>query len=59
LSNYYEINFNLIQHCKYSLTEIEEMIPWEREIYLALLQNYIKQENQRRQQQEAQQRARG
>tara|TARA_Y100001937_G_C7090550_1_gene317478 strand:+ start:1149 stop:1256 length:108 start_codon:yes stop_codon:yes gene_type:complete len=35
------------------------MIPWEREIYLGLLQNYIKQENQRRQQQEAQQRARG
>jgi|TARA_B100000073_G_scaffold267268_1_gene226864 hypothetical protein len=34
------------------------MIPWEREIYLGLLQNYIKEENQKRQQQEAQQRAR-
>ncbi len=34
------------------------MIPWEREIYLGLLQNYIKEETQKRQQQEAQQRAR-
>jgi len=36
-----------VQHHKYSLTEIEDMIPWEREIYLALLQDYIQQENER------------
>ena len=30
-----------MQHHKYSLTELENMIPWEKEIYLAFLQQYI------------------
>jgi len=34
-----------MQHHKYSLTELENMIPWEREIYLTLLMDYIKEEN--------------
>ena len=34
-----------MQHHKYSLTEIEEMMPWEREIYVSLLVDYIKNEN--------------
>jgi hypothetical protein len=37
-----------MQHHKYSLTEIENMIPWERDIYITLLINYIKEENERR-----------
>jgi len=43
-----------MQHHKYSLTEIENMIPWERDIYVDLLINYIKEENekQRRREQE-------
>ena len=45
LESYYKINFALIQHHKYSLTEIENMIPWEREIYLTLLQQYVEEEN--------------
>lgn len=36
-----------MQHHKYSLTELEEMIPWERDIYISLLIDYIKQENER------------
>lgn len=36
-----------MQHHKYSLTEIEEMVPWEREVYIAMLVDYIKQENER------------
>ena len=51
LESYYKINFALLQHHKYSLTELENMIPWEREIYLALLQNYIEEENLKAQQQ--------
>ena len=51
LASYYQINFALMQHHKYSLTELENMIPWEREIYLALLQNYIVEENLKAQQQ--------
>jgi len=38
-----------MQHHKYSLTEIENMIPWERDIYVGMLIDYIKEENERRQ----------
>ena len=37
-----------MQHHKYSLFEIENMIPWERDIYLNMLITYIKEENERR-----------
>jgi DNA replication initiation complex subunit (GINS family) len=43
-----------MQHHKYSLTEIENMIPWEKQIYLSLLENYIKEENERIEQQQKQ-----
>lgn len=33
-----------MQHHKYSLTELENMIPWEREIYVAMLVQYIEEE---------------
>ena len=36
-----------MQHHKYSLTEIESMMPWEREVYIGLLSQYIKEENER------------
>ena len=36
-----------MQHHKYSLTELEDMIPYEREIYIALLSEWIKKENER------------
>ena len=36
-----------MQHHKYSLYELENMMPWERSIYVAMLANYIKQENER------------
>lgn len=36
-----------MQHHKYSLTELENMLPWEREIYLSLLMEHIKEENER------------
>tara|TARA_R100000541_G_scaffold17084_2_gene26816 strand:+ start:476 stop:613 length:138 start_codon:yes stop_codon:yes gene_type:complete len=37
----------MMQHHGYSLTELDNMVPWEREIYTALLQEYIKEENER------------
>tara|TARA_Y100000782_G_C10109873_1_gene234047 strand:+ start:191 stop:349 length:159 start_codon:yes stop_codon:yes gene_type:complete len=40
-------NFALMQHHNYSLTELENMIPWEREIYLYLLMQFIEEEKQR------------
>ena len=36
-----------MQHHKYSLTEIENMMPWEREIYMGLLAKWIQDENER------------
>ena len=36
----------MMQHHKYSLTELENMMPWEREIYLGLLLDHIKKENE-------------
>ncbi len=37
----------MMQHHNYSLTELENMIPWEREIYIGLLLNYLEEEKQR------------
>ena len=37
----------MMQHHKYSLTELENMLPWERDVYVGLLQKYIKEENER------------
>ena len=37
----------MMQHHNYSLIELEEMIPWEREIYVGLLMNFIKEEQER------------
>jgi hypothetical protein len=42
--NYYKTNFSMMQHHKYSLTELEEMLPWEREIYIGLLLNHLEEE---------------
>lgn len=53
LLNYYKTNFALIQHHKYSLSELEDMMPFERDIYVALLAQHIKEENDRIREQEA------
>jgi hypothetical protein len=41
------MNFSLMHHHKYSLTEIENMLPWERETYIVMLINYINEENEK------------
>jgi hypothetical protein len=52
LESYYRINFALLQYHKYSLTEVENLIPWERDIYLALLKQHIDEENEKVKQRE-------
>ena len=37
----------MMQHHKYSLTELDNMMPWEREIYVNLLMQHIEEENER------------
>ena len=54
--NYYKTNFALMQHHKYSLDDLENMIPFERDIYIMLLSQHIEEENDRIQQQNQAQR---
>jgi len=49
--SYYSTNFGLAQHHKWSITEIENMMPWERDAYMSLLMNHLKEEQNRIEQQ--------
>ena len=57
LATYYQTNFSLMQHHKYDLETLENMMPFERELYIMLLSQHIEQANQQAQLQ-AQQRGR-
>ena len=50
LESYFRINFALMQFHRWSLNEIEDMMPWERDIYLSLLQQHIEEEKLKQQQ---------
>jgi|TARA_R110000744_G_scaffold324821_1_gene430647 hypothetical protein len=41
----------MVQHHKWSLTELEDMLPYERDIYVAMLTTWIEEENQKMKQQ--------
>jgi len=41
------MNFALMQYHKYSLAELEEMIPFEREVYVFMLIQYLEEEKKR------------
>ena len=43
----------MMQHHGYSLSELENMLPWERGIYVTMLIEHIKEENERIKQQQA------
>jgi hypothetical protein len=43
------MNFNLVQHHKWSLTELENMMPFERELYVILLKQYLEEEYRKQQ----------
>lgn len=47
---YYKLNFQMMQHHKYSLEELENMMPWEREIYTSMLVEHIEEENKKMEQ---------
>lgn len=44
--NFYQTNFLLMQEHKYSLTELENMMPWEREVYIGMLVTHLKKQEQ-------------
>ena len=43
----------MMQHHKYSLIELDNMIPWERDIYTSLLIKHVQEENERIKQENA------
>ena len=45
LENYMQNNFSLLQHHNWSLSDIENMIPWEKQTYIKMLQNFIEKRN--------------
>ena len=47
IENYYKTNFAMMQHHNYSLSDLETMIPWEREIYIQMLVKHLEQEKER------------
>ena len=54
LESYYKLNFALIQHHKWSLTELDNMVPFERQLYVEMLSNWIEKENERLEEQNKQ-----
>lgn len=53
LANVMQINFIMMKEHNFNLTEIENMIPWERQIYVGLLANYVKEQKEQMDQQQA------
>ncbi len=47
LASYYSVNFALQQHHGYNLDTIENMVPWERDIYVGMVANYVREENEK------------
>jgi hypothetical protein len=57
LMNHFKTNFSLMQHHKYSLHDIENMMPWEKFLYVDLLKQYIKEQQDLQRDQAAARRA--
>ncbi len=49
LENYYISMFSLVQHHKYSVKDVEGLIPFERDLFVELLLNYLKELESKRQ----------
>jgi len=47
LANMLETNFQMMQNYHYALHELENMTPWERRVYVGMLIQWIKEENER------------
>ncbi len=46
LANHIKSNFNLIHHHKWNLREIDDMMPWEKYVYVELLNAWIKEQEE-------------
>lgn len=50
LINFYRTNFALMQYHKYTMTELDEQLPFEREVYISMLIKHLEEEKQRNEQ---------
>ena len=55
LETYYNYTFSLMHNFKWSLSEFENMLPWERDIYISKLEKQLKEEQEERDRQEQRQ----
>jgi hypothetical protein len=39
--NFYRTNFEMVHEHNFSLTELENMMPWERDVHISLLNHAI------------------
>lgn len=46
LHTHYAINSTLMLHYKYSLEELENMIPMERDVYITFIEKYVKEKQE-------------
>lgn len=58
LSNVFKTNFSLMQHHHWNLTELESMMPWERYIYIDLLQAFLAEQEKQMKLREQEEKAR-
>jgi hypothetical protein len=47
LKNIFDTNFALMHYHKYSLTELDSLVPWEKSIYVNMLMRHIEEENEK------------
>lgn len=47
IESYYTVNYSLMQYHKWSITELENMIPWEKDIYINLLMQELEMEREK------------
>ncbi len=50
--------FTLVHQYKYTLTELENMVPWERDLYIGMLNNWVKEETEKAKKLKSEQEAR-
>ena len=45
LANALKSNFNLIHHHKWSLEAVDHLMPWEKHIYIELLNDWVREQD--------------
>jgi len=53
LLNYYETNFALMHYHKWDLEQLDNLLPWEKEIYVTMLLQHLKEEERKYKEQQS------